>query len=31
MEEDVFPLQKYDPLLDQLVAEGELLRSASGL
>jgi DEAD/DEAH box helicase domain-containing protein len=30
MEEDVFPLQKYDPLLDQLVAEGELLRSASG-
>ncbi|MDP2855522.1 MAG: DUF1998 domain-containing protein, partial [bacterium] len=30
MEEDIFPLQKYDPLLDQLVAEGELLRSASG-
>jgi DEAD/DEAH box helicase domain-containing protein len=30
MEEDIFPLQKYEPLLDQLVAEGELLRSASG-
>jgi len=30
MEEDIFPLQKYEPFLDQLVAEGELLRSASG-
>jgi DEAD/DEAH box helicase domain-containing protein len=29
-EEDIFPLKKYEPLLDQLVAEGELLRSASG-
>ena len=30
MEEDIFPLQKYEPLLDELVADGELLRSASG-
>jgi DEAD/DEAH box helicase domain-containing protein len=30
MEEDIFPLRKYEPFLDQLVAEGELLRSASG-
>jgi len=30
MEESTFPVQKYAPLLDQLVSEGELLRSASG-
>jgi DEAD/DEAH box helicase domain-containing protein len=29
-DEAVFPLPKYAPLLDQLVAEGEILRSASG-
>jgi DEAD/DEAH box helicase domain-containing protein len=29
-DEMTFPLQKYAPLLDQLVSEGELLRSASG-
>lgn len=30
MEETTFPMDKCTPLLDQLVAEGELLRSASG-
>jgi DEAD/DEAH box helicase domain-containing protein len=30
IDEAVFPLAKYAPLLDQLVAEGQLLRSASG-
>ncbi len=30
MEEDFFPLPKYEPLLEELVAAGELLRSASG-
>jgi len=29
-EESIFPVQKYLPLMDQLVAEGDLLRSASG-
>ena len=30
LDETVFPVQKYAPLLDQLVSEGDLLRSASG-
>ncbi|MBM4333319.1 MAG: DEAD/DEAH box helicase [Deltaproteobacteria bacterium] len=30
MEEEIIPLKNYGALLDQLVAEGELLRSASG-
>lgn len=29
-DEVTFPLQKYSPLLEQLVSEGDLLRSASG-
>ena len=29
-DETLFPMQKYTPILDQLVTEGELLQSASG-